>query len=86
MPTVPDAPKPPCPEGTGKELAIDASDWNTSYTPSIKRILRTAAVSLILENHRIINIKQLDPMKDNDPVTVGMKTSALISFGVRTMI
>jgi len=62
-------------------VATDVSDRITSYTQSPNRSLRTAAVILILENHRIIIINPLDPMSENVPVAIGTKTSALISVG-----
>lgn len=62
-------------------VATDANDWITSYAQSPNKILRTAAVILILENHRIIIINPLDPTKDNDPVAMGTKTSAFSWFG-----
>ena len=62
-------------------VATDASDWITSYTQSPNKILRTAAVILILENHRIMTINPLDPTKDNDPVAMGTKTTAFIWVG-----
>jgi len=76
---VPDAPNTPCPGGTRKLVVNDANAWKTSYTHNPNRILRATADSLILENHRIMTINPLDPMNDKDPVTIGTKTSALIS-------
>ena len=78
VPTVPDAPNKPCPGGTGKVVASDVNDWNTSYTHKPNRILRATADSLILENHRIMTIIPLDPKNESDPVAIGTKTIALI--------
>lgn len=81
VPTVPDAPKKPCPGGIGKLVANDANDWKTSYTHKPNRILRATAESLILENHSIMTIMPLDPKNESDPVAIGMNTSAFISVG-----
>jgi len=86
VPTVPDAPKKPCPGGTGKVVASDANDWRTSYTHKPNRILRAMAESLILENHRIMTIIPLDPKKESDPVAMGANKSAFISVGENMVV
>jgi len=74
--TVPDEPYRPCPTGTAKVDTADAIEKNISYTHIPKRILRTAADSLILEKNKIMIINVADAMKDNEPVPTGMNTIA----------